>query len=170
MLHSVNTTPEENFHWELLVLFYPSSSSSVVFSVLWGWYSVRETRQMKFGFWCSVILWQHHIPALWSCCCLDCFSLMQQVLFHWSTSITVSERFSRLQCLIWLPWKCPLCEMSHVALCLQKSHHGWHSTPLELSLMHSEVTAWDQVQVQITLCYWQLSDPLCCTYSLLHYL
>lgn len=76
--------------------FYPSSSSSIVFSVLWWWYSVRETRQIK----CSVILWQDHIPSLWSCCCLDCFSLAHRVLFHWSTSIRVSGRFGRLQCLI----------------------------------------------------------------------
>lgn len=57
--------------------------------------------------------------------------------------------------LIWLPLKCALCEMSCSALHLQRSHCSWHPTLLEPSLMLSQVTVCDQVQVQI--CYVQVT-------------
>lgn len=92
--HSVNTTPEENFHWEPLRFFLPPLPTSL-FSLccdndtLWEW-------EDKWSSGSCVIMWQHRIPTPWPRCCLDSFSATARLLFHWSTSITASQRFMQV--------------------------------------------------------------------------
>lgn len=151
---SVNITPEENFHWEFLELsFFLLLSFSLCSddddTVLW-----REDKSRP----CSCVLQRAYGDDV-----TTPYSHSLVVLFLTDTAGSLSlagvndmvTQVQQVTWLIWLLWKCGLFQMSCAASRLPRSHSGWHSTPLELSLMQSEVTAWDQVQVQITLC---LSD------------
>lgn len=154
--HSVNITPEENSN-EGFQCFLSSSSSHFLCVVMMIHCDREKTNQdCALEFRCKrriVMMWQHHIHTHSSF-----FPLTGEAGFVSLVSINDTVTGLRLVTwLIWLPWKCALAEMSYTALRLQRSHRGGRSTPLEISLMQSEVTAWDQVQVQITL---PLSDSL----------
>lgn len=163
---SVNMTPEENFHREFLVL----SFFLLLFSPLCceGDNKVRKDKSRLSS--CvlqkaSVMMWQHHIPTLWSCC----FSQKQQVL--------LIPRQSRRQrgsagCVV---------NLSPMEMCsLWNELCGPASAEKSQWLTPHPITAcpnveWSDSQrsssgTNYTTTKWKLSDPLCCTYSSLHYL